>query len=476
MSSQDKSSPALLVGGSRSGSFSRTSSTASSIRRRSFSLSGALPSQRDDDVESETVSEAGDIGDRALQSNRYSESGSFGFSFDHAPENGVVVTIPEHGQLQSRGGDPAGSNAVSPVSPLPNEIISPLSTDAMVQSEDKIQDNKKQLPKLLEYGSCLTHLAVFGILGVLTRHLLQKLFGPGVAKVTSNESILYLDLPSNMVGSFLMGWFGVVFKGDISRVSDFLAIGLTTGYLGSLTTFSGWNQKMIELSVEGQWVEAVLGFLIGLFLAAYSIIFGVETAKGFRYLLEKRIKHLEGGIPVSNSSWRVDSCRRHLVVMAVFILTLGLLWSVSVILEKKEFSSGSSEAELWLGCIVGPLGVWMRWFLARLNGRGLGKTGLLKWIPFGTLIANVSAACVMAALATIKKAVNTKNCDTIATGIQFGFLGCLSTVSTFIAEFNAMRESKHPWRAYAYAMITVCISFGLGTLIYSVPVWTEGYN
>lgn len=34
---------------------------------------------------------------------------------------------------------------------------------------------------------------------VLTRYLLQKLFGPGVANVTSNHTILYLDLPSNMV-------------------------------------------------------------------------------------------------------------------------------------------------------------------------------------------------------------------------------------------------------------------------------------
>lgn len=65
------------------------------------------------------------------------------------------------------------------------------------------------------------------------------------------------------VGSFLMGWFGIVFKADIARVSDFLAIGLTTGYLGSLTTFSGWNQKMLELSAEGQWVSAILGFLVG---------------------------------------------------------------------------------------------------------------------------------------------------------------------------------------------------------------------
>ena len=65
------------------------------------------------------------------------------------------------------------------------------------------------------------------------------------------------------VGSFLMGWCGVVFKGDISQVSDILAIGLTTGYLGSLTTLSGWDQKMLDLSVNGHWVQAVLGFLTG---------------------------------------------------------------------------------------------------------------------------------------------------------------------------------------------------------------------
>lgn len=60
-----------------------------------------------------------------------------------------------------------------------------------------------------------------------------------------------------------MGWFGVVFKEDISNVSEYLAVALTTGYLGSLTTFSGWNQKMLELGVTGNWLFVVLGYLIG---------------------------------------------------------------------------------------------------------------------------------------------------------------------------------------------------------------------
>lgn len=445
-----------------SGSLGRASSSGASLRRL-FSLPAAYRPQLDEDVESEIVSQAGDIGDRAL-SRRGSQRENALFSMDH----GVVFPIPGE-LLESRGfwnHDPSNLNTVSPVSPLTSEIIAPPSSDAPLHK--KQEEKKKQPP--FEYVSCLVHLAVFGILGVLTRYLLQKLFDPSVADVTSDHSILYLDLPSNMVGSFLMGWFGIVFKADISGLSDQLAIGLSTGYLGSLTTFSSWNQKMLELSVEGHWFFAVLGFVIGLFLAGYSIIFGVETAKGFRQLLRT------DGKGSSLSKWDLTSSKRHMVVMLALLLIWGSLWATSAVLEHKEFKNGGNSAQLWLACLVGPFGVWIRWWLARLNGRGIGKAGWCKWIPFGTLIANVSAACVMAALATLKKAVDTKNCDTIATGIQFGLLGCLSTVSTFMAEFNAMRHSAHPWKAYAYAVITMGISFGLGTLIYSVPVWAKGYK
>nr|KYP65558.1 UPF0695 membrane protein C977.11/PB8B6.06c family [Cajanus cajan] len=421
-------------------------STSSSIRRRSMSISSHTSHH---DGECERVSEAGDIGDRALPSRRFSESSSTHFSFDNiSEENGAVVSTAQE------------------------EIMHPnstLSTGEIVGSEDTNHEPRRGLPELLDYASCMVQMAVFGILGVLTRYLLQKLFGPGVASVTSNQTILYLDLPSNMIGSFLMGWFGVVFKVDISRVSEHLAIAITTGYLGSLTTFSGWNQKMLELSVSGHWHFAALGFLVGLFLVAFSIIFGIETAKGFRWLVNKL--NMSCGSDGSKINCKVDSSGRQLTVMMMFLVILAILWGVCGALVKAEFKHGGSAAELWFACMVGPIGVWIRWFLARLNGCGLGKAGLLKWIPFGTLIANVSAACVMAALATVKDAVHNRDCDTVVTGIQFGLLGCLSTVSTFAAEFNAMRESSYPWRAYVYAIITVSLSFTLGILIYCIPVW-----
>lgn len=136
-----------------------------------------------------------------------------------------------------------------------------------------------------------------------------------------------------------------------------------------------------------------------MFLAAYSIIFGIETANGLKWILGKT------GKSSSLRNFRVNSLKSHIIVLSVLILVWGGLWTTSGILEKQEFKNGGSEAQLWLGCLVGPLGVWLRWWLARLNGCGLGQAGRWKWIPFGTLAANVSAACVMAGLATLKKAV-----------------------------------------------------------------------
>lgn len=381
-----------------------------------------------------------------------------------ALENGGVLPIPVDALA-----------AASPVLPSTLDVKAPLSTN-IIHSDDKDekQENKKDLPWLLNCGSHLVHLAVFGILGVLTRYLLDDLFGPGVIGLTSDQSVLYTDLAPNMVGSFLMGWLGVVFKGDISRFSDYLAVGLTTGYLGSLTTFSGWNQQMLELSVQGKWT-VVFGIPLGFILADYSIMYGIRTAKGLKGFLETSNLPLTK-FSSSKSNGKVDNFKRQFAVMFALLLILGLLWGASGAFAKREFDRGSGGAELWLACIVGPFGVWIRWFLARqLNGRGLGKSSLLKWFPFGTLVANVSAACVMAALSTIQKGDITKTSDSIVTGIKFGLLGCLSTVSTFIAEVHSLRESNKPWRGDVYAIITIVVSFGLGTLIYSVPSWTHRY-
>ncbi|EPS62758.1 hypothetical protein M569_12033, partial [Genlisea aurea] len=302
---------------------------------------------------------------------------------------------------------------------------------------------EREAPRILAYTTYLLSLAVFGILGVLARYGLKILFGPKVVGLTDDKSILYPDLPANVVGSFLMGWFGLVFKGDISEISDQLAIGLTTGFLGSLTTFSGWNQSALILSSEGQWSFAVLCMLVGFMLAVSSIILGVWTARAFKFRVSNRrpSKLL--------TSW--NKLNRLVTFSLTLLILLVLLWGAFAALTGMRLTKGN-DGELYVGCLAGPFGVVLRWYLARLNGLGLGRRGRLKWVPFGTLAANVLAASAMAALAAAieREAAGMRTFGTVAGGLQLGLMGCLSTVSTLMAEVYAMGESLHPSRSVYY--------------------------
>jgi fluoride ion exporter CrcB/FEX len=87
------------------------------------------------------------------------------------------------------------------------------------------------------------------------------------------------------------------------------------------------------------------------------------------------------------------------------IILMSFFWVLSIVLTVVKMHSLADGAVLWMGCSVAPPGVWLRWYLARLNGQGIGKQRSLKWLPIGTLVANVLAAGIMAILAITSKAV-----------------------------------------------------------------------
>lgn len=108
----------------RSKSFSRESSGGSSL-----SLSRSLPLQINNDVDSESVSEAGDIGDRSLR-RRHSAGRSSRLSVDDLIEQGTNDTSgQEHDVLH----DLRALNTTSVVKPLPENITaSPLQTKSLL--------------------------------------------------------------------------------------------------------------------------------------------------------------------------------------------------------------------------------------------------------------------------------------------------------------------------------------------------------
>lgn len=163
------------------------------------------------------------------------------------------------------------------------------------------------------------YMAIFAILGTLLRISLAQLFGeecanPGTVGWLAASSplcvtadgeakreggIIFADLPSNILGSFLMGMMqsttvlGLPVAAPIAwaRLTswfqgwDILHLAIRTGFCGSLTTFSSWNSEMvIMISGTGsgystQIISGLLGYVIGMEVTLGSFVFGKKVAE-----------------------------------------------------------------------------------------------------------------------------------------------------------------------------------------------------
>ena len=158
-------------------------------------------------------------------------------------------------------------------------------------------------------------------MGALLRIVIAQLFGeecanPGTVGwlaassplcVTKNGTaqfeggIIFADLPSNILGSFIMGLLqngdslglpvnvqlAFVNPNHVLQAMPILHLALRTGFCGSLTTFSSWNSEMVvmifgtgeESPFLSNLIKALLGYLIGVETALGSFEFGKTVAR-----------------------------------------------------------------------------------------------------------------------------------------------------------------------------------------------------
>lgn len=95
----------------------------------------------------------------------------------------------------------------------------------------------------------------------------------------------------------------------------------------------------------------------------------------------------------------------------------------------------------------------------------------IKSFPVGTLIANEVATAILVACHIIQRAPNAPSpvACSILQGFIDGYCGCLSTVSSFIAEVRLLKGRK--------AWLYVVTSIGIGQMLCLVllgPVWWSG--
>ena len=251
-----------------------------------------------------------------------------------------------------------------------------------------------------------------------------------------------------------------------------LYIGLTVGFCGSYTSFSSFMRDMfLALSNDlvpknagsgarsaGWSVCAVLAVGIaeaGLSLAALSA--GAHICEAVMPLLQRiaavRMSHILNpiGVVLGLGCW----------LGAVFLA----IWPPQT----------RWRGDCVYAIVFAPLGCLVRFWLAiRLNSR-------VARFPVGTFAANIFGSMVLAMAYDLQHAPLASaggpvgggiiGCQVLQ-GIMDGFCGCLTTVSTWVAELKGLRK-RH---AYEYGLASIAVGFSFMLVIIGALHWTIGLS
>ncbi|KND89028.1 membrane protein [Tolypocladium ophioglossoides CBS 100239] len=117
--------------------------------------------------------------------------------------------------------------------------------------------------------------------------------------------------------------------------------------------------------------------------------------------------------------------------------------------------------------VFAPLGCLLRFYLAvRLNG-------MVASFPLGTFAANVFGTAVLGMAWDIANVPigGIVGCQVLQ-GVEDGFCGCLTTISTWAVELSSLRRRS----AYIYGTASVVVSLALMIAIMGGLRWTDGFS
>lgn len=142
--------------------------------------------------------------------------------------------------------------------------------------------------------------------------------------------------------------------------------------------------------------------------------------------------------------------------------------------DRPGASAGQStwEQETWRGrglfaVLLAPLGCLLRFYASlRLNGK-------LLWFPLGTFAVNMIGTGLEGMFFDLQHVPmgNRVGCEVLQ-GAMDGFCGCLTTVSTWVAEMDGLRKGH----GYIYGVASVGAGLGLAVVIMGSLQWTTGFH
>lgn len=379
-------------------------------------------------------------------------------------------------------------------------------------------------------------LSIFAVFGSTLRIYLARIFGLDcefpppdngnylkpistclTASGLSDQSggALFIDLPANMIGSFLMGLMtpdddeiaALPWLGRHHRLQQHINLhhSLRIAFCGSLTTFASWNTQMVtmiigaEASLGSQVVSGIFGYILGIVCSISSYRFGKNIAVILHLMrhhqkptatpidhdadlttYESNADNIQSEPSGAVNDRPTSNLRRLsnyicLLMVDVFDFAIHSKYSSIVLfialiafLIVGHFAIRTNFHKSLLICaLLGPPGTIIRWKLSSLNG---------KWssFPLGTFIANLSASIISIICTAISSrfSVNTDSISSFwLTGIKSGFAGNLSTVSTFAKELVLLTENEKGPTSYIYGFLSIFVCCISSLVLYALIIY-----
>jgi fluoride ion exporter CrcB/FEX len=356
------------------------------------------------------------------------------------------------------------------------------------------------ISRLLTELYILSYLIFFSIFGTLARLGVQWItFYPGAPVTTP---VLW----ANTGGSFIMGFLSadtnlfllhhadtdIREKDEISpaeqselmktKKSIPLYIGLGVGFCGSFTSFSSFARDVfLALSNDlpspishpytnapspsstnarpaGYSVESVLAVIFyTLALSIGGFIVGTHLASALHPFTPKLPPFI---------------IRKVLDPLMIF---LGFGCWLGAVLLSIFPPHNTWRGEVLFALVLAPSGCILRYYLSQL------MNGLVSGFPLGTFTANIFGTAVEAMCYSLQHVSLARTnlvgggvvgCQVLQ-GVMDGFCGCLTTVSTWVAELVGIKRKRD---AYAYALASVSVALGLCVVIMGSVRWSVGWE
>lgn len=319
-------------------------------------------------------------------------------------------------------------------------------------------------PVVLEIKQLLI-LAFFSILGVLARK--------GMTLLTSySGSYVGGIIWANFTSCFIMGilvesimaWDcfieprhrDLASAGGSSKAEVKFYVGLTTGFSGSFSSFSSWIlETFIEsanLEVDSKPFRNAGGYAIMQFFSVIITQLSVSIC-GFQFG-KNIIQFYDPVIPGFEILEDIS------VLMGIFS------WiTVICLMAIKNWRAWT------FSCTISPIACWLRYYLAKKYNKRVPA------FPIGTFAANIIATVTLSIFYLLSRGkisdgriINSTLSCYMIDGLQDGFSGTLSTVSTFVVEICNMRS----YNSYIYGGVSIVVCFCFVIVILGSYSWTQG--